>query len=135
MLFILPNRSLLTTGAYATSARMRLYRHCHKLSRELLHLLGTPLMMDELYTLDASTLTSDPLSAISPIVALVFLFKWTAEREGQDVAVGEGERGPKTGGVYTEEFNGFFAKQVSGFLRRRVYTLPFFGHSIRLFRW
>jgi hypothetical protein len=73
--------------------------------------------MDELYTLEASALISDPLSSISPISALVFLFKWTAGLESQDVDVGEGGiRGPKTGGIYTEDFTGFFAKQVGDFV-------------------
>ncbi|KIM27321.1 hypothetical protein M408DRAFT_330054 [Serendipita vermifera MAFF 305830] len=81
---------------------------------ELLRLLGTPLVMDELYTLDYSTLSSDPLGIISPIQALIFLFKWTADREGGDVGEG-GSRGPKTGGVYDPAFaerGGFYAKQV-----------------------
>jgi hypothetical protein len=82
--------------------------------RELLRLLGTPLIMDELYTLDYATLSSDPLNTISPVQALIFLFKWTADREGDDVGEG-GARGPKTGGVYDPEFaerGGFYAKQV-----------------------
>lgn len=79
-------------------------------------------MMDELYTLEASALVSDPLSAVSPIAALVFLFKWTVALEGQDVDVGEGgERGPKTGGVYTEDFHGFFAKQVRNLRYHHIY--------------
>jgi len=70
--------------------------------------------MDELYTLDYASLSSEPLNIISPVQALIFLFKWTADREGDDVGEG-GARGPKTGGVYDPEFaerGGFYAKQV-----------------------
>ncbi|KAG8858164.1 hypothetical protein FRB91_010242 [Serendipita sp. 411] len=78
---------------------------------ELLRLLGTPLVMDELYTLDFAALASDPLYSISPISALVFLFKWTADREAGDIGEGA-SRGPRTGGVYDPDFAGFYAKQV-----------------------
>jgi hypothetical protein len=70
--------------------------------------------MDELYTLDFGSLVSDPMSSVSPIKALIFLFKWTAEREGDDVNE-TGTRGPRTGGIYDPEFSergGFYAKQV-----------------------
>lgn len=80
----------------------------------LLKLLGTPLVMDELYSLDYGTIASDPLTSASPINALIFLFKWTAEREGDDPTE-SGARGPRTGGVYDPEFGekgGFYAKQV-----------------------
>lgn len=75
----------------------------------MLQKLGTPLVMDELYSLDASILQE--MAAITPVCALVFLFKWTAEREGEDVGSGTA-RGPKTGGVYDPSFEGFYSKQV-----------------------
>jgi len=76
---------------------------------ELLQLLGTPLVMDEVYSLDAATLEQQ--SALVPIQALIFLFKWIAELE---TAEGDslGGKVPKTGGTYEHEFAGFFAKQV-----------------------
>lgn len=79
---------------------------------ELLKLLGTPMVMDELWTLDSSTLLHDPITSISPIQALVFLFKWTADRERDEDAAGGG---PRTGGTYDPAFGedgGFYAKQV-----------------------
>lgn len=81
--------------------------------------------MDELYTLDYVALSSDPLNLISPIQALIFLFKWTAGRESDDIGEG-GARGPKTGGVYDPEFaerGGFYAKQVSQSEIRRNLTI------------
>jgi hypothetical protein len=66
--------------------------------------------MDEVYSLDAATLEQQ--SALVPIQALIFLFKWIAELE---TAEGDslGGKVPKTGGTYEHEFAGFFAKQVS----------------------
>lgn len=68
--------------------------------------------MDELYTLDYDTLVSDPLLSISPIRALIFLFKWTADTTGDEQA--DGGARPRTGGMYDEAFGekGFYAKQV-----------------------
>ena len=67
-----------------------------------------------MYSLDPVTLEEQ--SAVVPMQALIFLFKWIAELE---TAEGEslGGNGPKTGGTYEPDFAGFFAKQVrSGFL-------------------
>jgi len=64
---------------------------------ELLKSLKVPLIVDDLYSLDA-----DSLAALQPIHALIFLFKWVA---GSDES-GGGE------GVYDEGFEGFFAHQV-----------------------
>ena len=82
--------------------------------------------MDELYTLDYPTLSSDPLNIVSPVQALIFLFKWTADREGDDVGEG-GARGPKTGGVYDPEFaerGGFYAKQVRFHILVQLFHSP-----------
>ncbi|KAG8831878.1 hypothetical protein FRC17_002416 [Serendipita sp. 399] len=70
--------------------------------------------MDELYTLDFAVLASEPLYSVSPIRALVFLFKWAADREVDDIGEGQ-SRGPRTGGVYDPDFSGFYAKQASIF--------------------
>ena len=70
--------------------------------------------MDELYSLDYATIASDPLTVVSPVNALIFLFKWTADREGDDPTE-LAARGPRTGGVYDPDFGekgGFYAKQV-----------------------
>jgi len=66
--------------------------------------------MDEVYSLDPATLEQQ--SALVPMQALIFLFKWIAELE---TAEGDsiGGKGPKTGGAYEPDFAGFFAKQVS----------------------
>lgn len=65
--------------------------------------------MDEVYSLDSATLEQQ--SALVPMQALIFLFKWIAELE---TAEGDslGGKGPKTGGTYDFDFSGFFAKQV-----------------------
>jgi len=65
--------------------------------------------MDEVYSLDPATLEQQ--SALVPMQALIFLFKWVAELE---TAEGDslGGKGPKTGGTYDLDFAGFFAKQV-----------------------
>jgi hypothetical protein len=82
------------------------------------------MIMDELYTLDASTLLHDPISGVSPIQALVFLFKWTADRERDDDTATGG--GPRTGGQYDSGFGerGFYAKQVRWpvVIMRRILT-------------
>ncbi|TFY79987.1 hypothetical protein EWM64_g4026 [Hericium alpestre] len=64
---------------------------------ELLKSLEVPLMVDDLYSLDASS-----LAHFKPIHALIFLFKWLP---------GTGEP-DSTGGEYDDEFPGFFANQV-----------------------
>ena len=80
---------------------------------ELFQLLGTSLVMDEVYSLEPSALHEQ--TQTSPVHALIFLFKWLADLEKDDEESGSinGTRGPRTGGVYDEEFSGFFAKQVS----------------------
>ena len=74
-------------------------------------------MMDEVYSLDPATLEQQ--SALVPMQALIFLFKWMAELE---TAEGDsiGGKGPKTGGAYELDFAGFFAKQVSSGLQYSV---------------
>lgn len=68
-------------------------------SSELLKTLGVPLIVDDLYSLDA-----DSLTALQPIHALIFLFKWIpGTSDGATVS---------TGGVYDTNFPGFFAHQV-----------------------
>jgi len=66
---------------------------------ELLHTLGVPLIVDDLYSLDAES-----LAALQPIHAFIFLFKW----------VGGGESGSSgtNAGTYDDDFSGFFANQV-----------------------
>ncbi|TBU38788.1 ubiquitin carboxyl-terminal hydrolase [Dichomitus squalens] len=64
---------------------------------ELLKTLGVPLVVDDLYSLDAATLTE-----FQPLHALIFLFKW--------VSTGSAE--PSVGGQYDPDFPGFFAHQV-----------------------
>ncbi|KAF8608857.1 hypothetical protein BDV93DRAFT_602738 [Ceratobasidium sp. AG-I] len=64
---------------------------------ELLKTLGVPLVVDDLYSIDAET-----LAALQPLRALVFLFKWIGG--GDEKGGGEGR--------YDEEFPGFFAHQV-----------------------
>ncbi|KAI0321231.1 ubiquitin-specific protease [Amylostereum chailletii] len=64
---------------------------------ELLKTLGVPLVVDDLYSLDAGSLTP-----LQPLRALIFLFKWLP---------GAGEPS-STGGTYDEDFPGFFAHQV-----------------------
>ena len=59
--------------------------------------LGVPLVVDDLYSLDAET-----LAALQPLRALIFLFKWIGG--GDEKGGGEGR--------YDEEFPGFFAHQV-----------------------
>jgi len=64
---------------------------------ELLKSLGVPLIVDDLYSLDAAELAS-----LQPLRALIFLFKWLP---------GAGEL-DSTGGAYDTVFPGFFAHQV-----------------------
>lgn len=64
---------------------------------ELLKTLGVPLIVDDLYSLDA-----DSLAALQPLYALIFLFKWLPNSSGI----------PSTTGQYDPEFPGFFAHQV-----------------------
>jgi len=46
---------------------------------ELLQLLGMPLLMDNMYSLDPATLEQQ--YALVPMQALIFLLKWIAELE------------------------------------------------------
>lgn len=69
----------------------------HRLKhRELLKSLGVPMVFDDLYSLDPST-----LAAHQPLHALIFLFKWTSDSPD-----------PTSGGSYDSDFPGFFAHQV-----------------------
>ncbi|KAH8994662.1 ubiquitin carboxyl-terminal hydrolase [Lactarius hatsudake] len=64
---------------------------------ELLKSLGVPLIVDDLYSLDATELAS-----LQPLRALIFLFKWLPDAGEPDA----------TGGAYDTAFPGFFAHQV-----------------------
>ncbi|KAI0047472.1 cysteine proteinase [Auriscalpium vulgare] len=64
---------------------------------QLLTTLGVPLVVDDLYSLDAAA-----LAPMQPLRALIFLFKWLP-------GAGEPE---STGGQYDADFPGFFAHQV-----------------------
>ncbi|KAH9979089.1 hypothetical protein BGW80DRAFT_1435352 [Lactifluus volemus] len=64
---------------------------------ELLKSLGVPLIVDDLYSLEPSS-----LAPLHPVRALIFLFKWLP---------GAGEP-DSTGGAYDTAFPGFFANQV-----------------------
>jgi len=68
---------------------------------ELLKTLGVPLVVDDLYSLDAES-----LAALSPLRAFIFLFKWLPSSSSQN------ESAPQTGGEYDTDFSGFFAHQV-----------------------
>ena len=68
---------------------------CQTLSSELLKRLGTPLVVDDLYSLDAAA-----LSEHQPIHAFIFLFKWV-QTQPESMA-----------GQYDRDFPGFFAHQV-----------------------
>ncbi|KIK09328.1 hypothetical protein K443DRAFT_83455 [Laccaria amethystina LaAM-08-1] len=63
---------------------------------ELLKSLGVPFIVDDLYSLD-----SDSLSALQPLHALIFLFKWIPTSSDRN-----------SDGNYDPEFPGFFAHQV-----------------------
>ncbi|KIY43303.1 ubiquitin-specific protease [Fistulina hepatica ATCC 64428] len=63
---------------------------------ELLKTLGVPLIVDDLYSLDAESLAS-----MQPLHALIFLFKWVSTPEA----------GPSAGHS-DPDFTGFFAHQV-----------------------
>ena len=67
--------------------------------RELLKTLGVPLIVDDLYSLDAESLAS-----LQPLHALIFLFKWLPSSSGDAPSTSAGE--------YDSEFSGFFAHQV-----------------------
>jgi ubiquitin carboxyl-terminal hydrolase L5 len=58
--------------------------------------LGVPFIVDDLYSLD-----SDSLSALQPLHALIFLFKWIPTSSDRN-----------SDGNYDPEFPGFFAHQV-----------------------
>ena len=67
---------------------------------ELLHKLGVPLIVDDLYSLDA-----DSLALIKPIHALIFLFKYVGGSGSESGAAGGTSRPDP-------EFGGFFAHQT-----------------------
>ncbi|KAJ7188551.1 ubiquitin carboxyl-terminal hydrolase [Mycena filopes] len=66
---------------------------------ELLKTLGVPLIVDDLYSLDAES-----LAALQPLHALIFLFKW--------IPTAGGTSSSTLGGDYDRDFPGFFAHQV-----------------------
>ena len=65
---------------------------------ELLKSLGVPLIVDDLYSLDA-----DSLATLQPLRALIFLFKWI-QTSSQST--------PVQAGTDDTDFAGFFAHQV-----------------------
>lgn len=69
--------------------------HGSCLASELLKSLEVPLIVDDLYSLDAAS-----LSELQPIHALIFLFKWIPSPSDL------------THGQYDPDFPGFFAHQV-----------------------
>ncbi|KAF8995466.1 ubiquitin carboxyl-terminal hydrolase [Cyathus striatus] len=66
---------------------------------ELLHTLGVPFIVDDLYSLDP-----DSLAALQPLHALIFLFKWVPSSSSDSA-------NPSVG-TYDPGFPGFFAHQV-----------------------
>jgi ubiquitin carboxyl-terminal hydrolase L5 len=66
---------------------------------ELLKTLGVPLIVDDLYSLDP-----DSLHSLSPIHALIFLFKWVSPQLQQSSSAAAGTPDPT--------FPGFFAHQT-----------------------
>jgi len=66
---------------------------------ELLKTLGVPLIVDDLYSLDPES-----LSALQPLHALIFLFKW--------IPTSGDAPSTTSGGEYDRDFPGFFAHQV-----------------------
>jgi ubiquitin carboxyl-terminal hydrolase L5 len=67
--------------------------------RELLNKLGVPYIVDDLYSLEP-----EPLAALQPIHALIFLFKWVPELAS--------EKSNDNTGRYDTDFPGFFAHQT-----------------------
>lgn len=66
--------------------------------RELLKTLGVPYIVDDLYSLDP-----EALSALQPLHALIFLFKWLPSNTDEPTS---------TAGKYDTDFPGFFAQQT-----------------------
>jgi len=66
--------------------------------RELLKTLSVPYIVDDLYSLDP-----DALSALQPLHALIFLFKWLPSTASEPSS---------TAGEYDTNFPGFFAHQT-----------------------
>ncbi|KAJ8596382.1 hypothetical protein M405DRAFT_928878 [Rhizopogon salebrosus TDB-379] len=66
---------------------------------ELLNKLGVPYIVDDLYSLEP-----EPLAALQPIHALIFLFKWVPELAS--------EKSNDNTGRYDTDFPGFFAHQT-----------------------
>lgn len=66
--------------------------------RELLKTLGVPYIVDDLYSLDP-----EALSALQPLHALIFLFKWLPSNVSEPNSIA---------GQYDTEFPGFFAQQT-----------------------
>lgn len=66
--------------------------------RELLKTLGVPYIVDDLYSLDP-----EALSALKPLHALIFLFKWLPSTASEPSS---------TAGEYDTDFPGFFAQQT-----------------------
>lgn len=60
--------------------------------------LGVPYIVDDLYSLDP-----EALSALQPLHALIFLFKWLPSTAGEPSS---------TAGQYDTDFPGFFAQQT-----------------------
>lgn len=77
---------------------MAAYTVTNHLVSELLKSLGVPLIVDDLYSLDA-----DSLAALQPLRALIFLFKWIPTSL---------QTAPSRAGTDDSEFPGFFAHQV-----------------------
>jgi len=74
------------------------YTVTNYLVSELLKSLGVPLIVDDLYSLEA-----DSLAALQPLRALIFLFKWIPTSS---------QSAPLRAGINDSEFPGFFAHQV-----------------------
>jgi ubiquitin carboxyl-terminal hydrolase L5 len=68
------------------------------ITRELLKTLGVPYIVDDLYSLDP-----EALSALKPLHALIFLFKWLPSAASEPSS---------TAGEYDTDFPGFFAQQT-----------------------
>lgn len=63
-----------------------------------MHTLGVPLVVDELWSMDA-----EGLAALQPISALIFLFKYVA---------GSADASGGARGAFDPDFGGFFAHQT-----------------------